>query len=125
MILRKSIAIRRRLSNAFVRTGTNIPNRRAGHITYIFAEPDRVPVGSYSTPPAAKALLRGHVTAATESGECRIHRSLDVKAPHPLALMLRSFSSRQHGVVHVPIVVEQRVVEPFLHPSIVRSRCNA
>jgi hypothetical protein len=94
------------------------------HITHSFAEPDCVPVQSSSTPPALAARSRCHVTADTESGECRVHRSFHVKASEAPGLHGRRFGARHHGVVAVPIVHEDGVVVAPDHPSIVRSRCN-
>ena len=83
-----------------------------GHVTNISSEPEGIPVQSSSTPAAGPLSSVPYITTDTESGECRVHRSLYVKTPEPIRLHPLDFLDGEHGVVDVPIVLEYRVVAP-------------
>jgi hypothetical protein len=85
----------------------------------VFAETDSVPVCSYSTPRAAVSSPRCHVTSATESGECRVHTSSGVNAAEAIGLHPRCALTGEHHVSDMLVVAEHRVVEPFLHTSMI------
>jgi hypothetical protein len=98
-------------SGQFVRTGTDIPT---------FAEPDRIPVRSYSTPAAPFGPPWSNVMTVTESGECRVHRSLYVKTPHALSLNPLRLLAGEQRIRDVSVLVEDGVVESWRHPSMIR-----
>jgi hypothetical protein len=85
----------------------------------VFAETDSVPVRSYSTPRASVSSPRCHVTSATESGECRVHTSSGVNAAEAIGLHPRCAFAGEHHVSDMLVVAEYRVVEPFLHTSMI------
>lgn len=109
--------VNRNPQGRFVRTGTPIPHMRSDHITYILAEAKYVPVRSYSTPVAAIAPAHPHITGDSESGECRVHRSVHVKTAVAVSLQSCRLVAGQHDIPHIPIVIEHGVVVPRRHGS--------
>ena len=103
-----------------VRTRTFVPPCSQGYITCTFAEAGRIPVRSYSTPAAGERPPRGNVTTATESGKCRVHRSLHVNTPQPFTLKSLSLVGVEHGVVAVSVIREDGVVAPQHRTSLLQ-----
>lgn len=101
------------------RTGTDIPHMRSDHITYILAEAKYVPVRSYSTPTAAIAPSHPHITGDSESGECRVHRSVHVNTPVAVTLQGVGFIAGQHRIPHMLVIAEHGEVVPQRHALMV------